>query len=51
MRRKLGDKRGFGHARLSVHLEAEQTLGTKTIVKAEVRTCHATAAERTMRRQ
>src|SRR5260370_34763003 len=50
MRRKLGDERCFGHARLGVDFQAGETLRPlATIVVAEICTRHAPASQGLMR--
>ena len=52
MGREFGHKRRLGHAGLSVHLEAEQSLRPlDAVVVAEIRPAHAPAAESLVRPQ
>src|SRR5438309_9689946 len=52
VRRKLGHERRLGHAGLRVDLETDESPGPlDAVVVAEIRSAHAPAAQRAMRRQ
>ena len=52
VRRKFGHERRLGHAGLRVDFETNESPRTlDAIVVAEIRTAHASAAQRAMRRQ